>query len=60
MTSQQEYRRFAVECIRMVESTKDNSEREIFLLEIADVWTLLALLSRDTSRQSSVHSKRAA
>ena len=59
MTSQQEYRQFAVECIRMAERTKDDSERQI-LLEIADVWTLLALLPRDTSRQSSVHSKRVA
>ncbi len=42
MSTREDYRQFARDCLRLAEKEKDDVERRT-LLEMADAWTLIAL-----------------
>jgi hypothetical protein len=42
MSTREDYRQYARDCLRLADKVKDRAEREI-LLEMADAWTAIAL-----------------
>ncbi len=43
MSTREDYRQFACECLRLADNAKDGAARQI-LLKMADAWTVIALV----------------